>query len=284
MILIEDKFWTLVVDPENGGSVRMLRWNDFDILRSAPDGTADPFSMASFPLAPFSNRIGHNGFDFEGRFYPLDANIDGIALPIHGFAWQREWAVSEQRPNGIMMVMDDFDSPWPQPYRVEQDIALAGNGVRFSLKLANLGDGDMPGGIGFHPYFPRGNSRCRIDPGRMWVQDMNGMPNQLTTEHPFAKGIHPMREVRVDHSFSEWDGWASIIDPDRKVEICLTASDSLRELVIYSPEDDFFCLEPVGHVTNAVHGDSPAKRKGWQILAPGETISGWFDLVVREIT
>ena len=284
MVVIEHHGWTITVDPALGGSTRSLNWKGQNVLRPADSVAVNPLDLASFPLAPFCNRIDFSGFDFEGVFYPLPTNMDGVALPIHGFAWQRAWRVSERRADGIKMELEDRQSLWPQPYRVEQNIALAGDSARFSIALTNIGEGDMPAGIGFHPYFSRGNSRCEVDPGKMWVQDAHGLPMKLSSDHGLAKGSHSMRDIRLDHSFSGWDGTAVITDPDRWLETRLSASENLRELVVYSPAQDFFCLEPVSHVTNAVHGDSAAKRTGWQTIAPGEILSGWFELSVKELS
>ena len=92
-----------------------------------------------------------------------------------------------------------------------------------------------------------------------------------------------MSEVRLDHSFSGWDGTAVLTDSGGTLRTQISTSESLRELLVYCPDDDFFCLEPVSHVTNAVHGDTPAKRKGWRLLESGETLSGWFELTVRKL-
>ncbi len=49
--------WELALDPRRGGMIRALTRNGRDILRPMPEGGAEPFESACFPLAPYVNRI-----------------------------------------------------------------------------------------------------------------------------------------------------------------------------------------------------------------------------------
>jgi len=55
--------------------------------------------------------------------------------------------------------------------------------------------------------------------------------------------------------------------PDRRISI--EATDSLRHLVVYTPPGQrSFCVEPVGHMNDAIdHG-------AMHVLEPGETLRG----------
>src|SRR4051794_38651630 len=70
----------LVLAPELGGSIAALyderSGARFDWLRSATDDALarhDPFSMASFPLLPWCNRIRHGRAHFGGRDIAISA-------------------------------------------------------------------------------------------------------------------------------------------------------------------------------------------------------------------
>ncbi len=274
--------WLLSLDPQLGGAIRRLQWNGRDILRCAPDAAVDPLEMACFPLAPFSNRIGDGGFFFLGKRYDLPANMQGVPDPIHGFSWQRAWELGEHGDAVIRLRMEDRESPWPQPYVVDQAIMFDSDSVHIQIRLTNVGDGPMPAGIGLHPYFPKGRTICEIMPGAMWEKNRDDMPARLNPSHRFQGPAIAMKDIRLDHSFSGWDGVAVLDVPNQGLKIHLAASETLRELVIYSPEDEYFCIEPVSHLTNAIHATSKVRASGWRILEAGESLEGTLSLSVEE--
>ena len=63
----------------------------------------------------------------------------------------------------------------------------------------------------------------------------------------------------------------------------LQLSSSLEHLVVYTPQDkDFFCVEPVSHVSNAIHMADPLAH-GLRSLAPGESTEAWMQLDVKVV-
>ena len=71
-----------------------------------------------------------------------------------------------------------------------------------------------------------------------------------------------------DNCFEGWTGPARI--RDEKFSLQLTSS--LLYLVVYTPQNkDYFCVEPVSHVSNAIHMADPAAH-GLRTLQPGERI------------
>ena len=72
--------------------------------------------------------------------------------------------------------------------------------------------------------------------------------------------------MRFDHCFDGWQGAALIRDE----MFALQLSSNLRRLVVYTPADKaYFCVEPVSHVSDAIHSDDPAAL-GLRTLQPGE--------------
>ena len=58
----------------------------------------------------------------------------------------------------------------------------------------------------------------------------------------------------------------------------LRLTSSLNHAVVYTPrERDFFCVEPVSHVNNALGSDEPMAR-GMLALGSGETARAWMQL------
>jgi aldose 1-epimerase len=86
----------LVVDAARGGSIMAFRQRGFDLMRPWDGVTEDPRAYASFPLVPFSGRIDHARFRFNGRSYTLAANFPPEPHAIHGDGWTSPWLLPHQ--------------------------------------------------------------------------------------------------------------------------------------------------------------------------------------------
>ena len=79
-----------------------------------------------------------------------------------------------------------------------------------------------------------------------------------------------------DNCFEGWHGDARIRDE----KLSLKLSSSLNQLVVYTPQaQPYFCVEPVSHVSNAIHMADPAAH-GLRTLAPGAGFEAWMKLEV----
>ena len=77
---------------KDGTSVPLLRsWN--------ASAGAVPFSLACNPLLPWSNRISGGGFSYQGRFHPLEPNLQGQKYPLHGNGFQVPWTIESSVPS-----------------------------------------------------------------------------------------------------------------------------------------------------------------------------------------
>ena len=273
---------TVGVLPDIGGGIAYWRWRTngetIDLLR--PTNGQDPtaLDLACFPLLPYSNRIQHGEFHFQGRTIRLPLNFGDHPHSIHGHGWQRPWAIQRQRPAQLVLTFEHTADAWPFDYAARQTIDLHANGLTLSLDLENRSNLPMPAGVGFHPYFPRA-SEARIVAGvdGVWLTDAT----QLPTTH-VAPPVHwrlseglTVTGLDCDNVFTGWSGSARL--EWHNVTMTIRASDALRHLVVYAPAgEDFFCVEPVSHQTDAVNAD-PSRETGLRILAPGESLHAKVD-------
>jgi len=286
VIKLESDCFEMEVDPGCGGSVRSLRWEGLDLLRPAAEGASDPLQMACFPLAPFSNRLVEPAA--WGPSFQMPRYMPAVPHAIHGYGWQHPWMIADQQTDQCSLAFDGSAMIWPQPFSLQQTFRLEGAKVRIELELRNLGDGPMPAGIGLHPYFPKGDCLASIslagpDAG-MWAKDPNDLPQALEVDHAFLSADTPVAKLDLDHSFSGWNGALDLAWPSRDLCIKLEASETLHELVIYVPDDDFFCIEPVSHLTNAANAISDTLARGWRSLDPGETLAGSITLTPGKLS
>ena len=133
------------------------------------------------------------------------------------------------------------------------------------MSITNTGDLAQPVGLGWHPYFPkRARSRMHVELSERWESD--------ATQLPISKHAQPgidgdVAHLNFDNCFQGWRGPARIRDE----KFSLQLSSSLNYLVVYTPQDkDYFCVEPVSHVSNAIHMADPAAH-GLRTLQAGES-------------
>jgi aldose 1-epimerase len=253
--------------PTCGGSIAAWQWRGIDIFRPG-DGSGGVLSLASFPLVPFSNRIAGGRFAADGRRVALPANHRhcDIAQVIHGFGWQAAWEVVEQGADWAVLRHDYGGGDWPWPYRAEQHFVLGGDGLVQTLILTNLGDTPMPAGLGIHPYFPRRGARLQLAVTGRWDIDDQCIPTRWS---PLCEPPDWLGGAEIDHGFTgrgdairiDWPTHALTITPD----------EALAHTIVYVPDgEDFFCVEPVSHMTDAVNRAESAEVTGMHWLAPGD--------------
>lgn len=207
---------------------------------------------------------------------------------IHGHGWQRTWAVSGVEPDAVTLTLDYPGLPagdgWPWPYHARQRTVLSDRGITVTLSVQNRGDSPMPAGLGLHPYFPRpAGTQVRAAVTHRWERgdDMVPIGPRAMRPDPIVPTVDG---DPLDHCFSGWSGVAEIVDPGGVTRIT-AQPEVFGHLVVFAPDrEDYVCVEPVSHATNAVNLDPVAGLDlGLKSLQPGETLSGWVR-IERELT
>jgi aldose 1-epimerase len=142
------------------------------------------------------------------------------------------------------------------------------------LALTNLAAHPQPVGLGWHPYFPkRHHSRLHIELSSRWDSDASGLPTRQVPQ-PGIDG--DVAHLAFDNCFEGWKGQARIRDE----KLSLRLSSSLPYLVVFTPDTKpYYCVEPVSHVSNAIHMSEPAAH-GLRALAPQATFDAWMKIEV----
>lgn len=237
------------------------------MLRPAVSG-AGVLGLSSFPLVPFSNRIAHGRFRAGDDAVSLPPNLPGVDQPhaIHGFGWQAAWDLAAVSDGAARLVHHYPGGAWPWAYVAEQEFALAPGGLVHRLALTNAGDTPMPAGLGIHPYFPRANAALDLAVTGRWDMDATCVPTRWA-----ALGHPPdwFGGAAIDDVFTGRAGAITLRWPTHIV--AMTPADDLAFTVVYIPRGaDYFCVEPVSHMTNAINRAEPPAVTGLRWLAPGE--------------
>ncbi len=274
MISIAHAEFSAGILPHVGGGLAYFRHRGMDLLRAAGDealNNADVFGIACFPMVPFVGRIrgGRVGGVTLAPNHPISP------YPLHGYGWKTNWEIAGHQADNCRLSYCHQSDDWPWTYAATQLYRLSECGLTIQLSARNLSDRPMPIGLGLHPYFPR-REGVRIEteirqvlwPSEDLVADeMRPVPAKWGFDP-----AHKVGSVDLDHGFAGWRGAAEIVWDGHPARLRVTASADGRFLQIYAPPGaDFFCLEPMSSMPDAVNWKGGAEESGLCLLAPGAT-------------
>jgi aldose 1-epimerase len=266
----------LALRPDLGGAIAGLWLGDVAVLRSTEAADLASSRLAGcFPLAPYSNRLGYRRFRWLGQDHLTVPNFDDSPHSVHGVAWQRPWQVSSSSASEAeLRCVHGADAHWPFAFELRQRFVLSAGALELHMACTNLSAQPQPVGLGWHPYFPkRPRSRLHIELTDRWDNDASGLPTRRVPQ-PGIDG--DVAHLAFDNCFEGWRGAARI--RDEKLSLRLTSS--LPYLVVFTPDaKPYYCVEPVSHVSNAIHMSDPAEH-GLRALAPQATFDAWMKLEI----
>jgi aldose 1-epimerase len=264
----------LALRADCGGAIAGLWLDGLPVLRSRePQELASVRESGCFALVPYSNRIGQRQFSWLGRNYTLASNCSDEPHNLHGTGWLDAWQVRESSSERAMLeYTHPSDEHWPFAFHVEQLFELKPDSLRITLAATNIDARETPMGLGWHPYFVRrARSRVHLELQHRWEADESKLPVRRVAQTTLDADI---AVLDLDNCFDGWSGPARIRDE----RLSLRMTSSLNHAVVYTPRDrDYFCVEPVSHVNNALRSDEP-KSRGILALASGDTARAWMQL------
>lgn len=247
--------------PHTGGSIGGWRVRGQDMLRRA-FADNDPLATASFPLVPFSNRIAGGCFDWAEERISLRPHPIAHPHAHHGVGWQRAWDVTQSRTDAVRIALHHMaDADWPWPFYAEQFVSIGANWLTIDLTVRNDADHAAPLAFGHHLYFDsldvqlQFSAQCIYPAG----SDMLPMaPVALDRSNDFSPGLL-VAECALDNCFGKWDGRSKIAWDNKSLAVDIESD--LPHAVLFTPSgEDYFCFEPVPHISNALNradGDMP---------------------------
>ena len=270
------------VEPDLGACVAGLWMGDVPVLRSAAVARIKTArDGGSYPLVPYSNRIGHATLTWNGTSHPLVKNFGNEPHAIHGVGWQRPWEVLDASDNFAMLSYEHKpDASWPFAFDTSQAFRLTPHELELTLSITNQSQLATPVGLGWHPYFvKRAKSRVSFIATGRWEMDTDKLP----THRAVCGGLDAECDsLDVDHCFDGWNGELHLRDGAFHTRV----SSKFTRLVVYTnARQNSIAIEPVSHVNNALNlmarGVASAEALGVQVLQPGESMSAEMTIHVE---
>ncbi len=276
---------SIVVAPEYGAAlVGWMRGPASMFRRALPQAAigGNPHAMGCFPLLPYGNRLGRGRFQWCGTDYTLEPNFGDSPHTIHGMGWHRAWAVEVATTNSITLTLDHAPDPaWPFAFGASLRYTLSDIALTIAIRLTNCHAGPAPAGIGIHPFFPKSHDpSLRFNARGAWQNGADSLPvthapSPAAWQHSTAR---PVRDSRLDNCFTGWDGTADI--QAGVVSLRIEASPVFRQLQVFTPSwADFFCVEPVSHVPDAINRPDLPPEQAMHVLQPNATLAGTVRLI-----
>ncbi|MEO1018536.1 MAG: aldose 1-epimerase, partial [Pseudomonadota bacterium] len=154
-VALECGLLRLEVAPTEGGCILGFQRSGFDLMRMTRPPIGAAGDTACFPLVPFSGRIDHARFFWQGRDYQIPVSSHQSPHAIHGHGSTSAWTV-DRLGRTSLHISYRYNAPdWPFPYRAWQFFELGEDALIATIGLQNEGDQVMPAGLGLHPYFDR---------------------------------------------------------------------------------------------------------------------------------
>lgn len=270
--------------PELGGSIAGLWLGTEPVLSSLPGAQMQTVRQSgSYPLVPFSNRIGQAQLQWAGTSHPLVRNFDPEPHAIHGVGWQRPWAVLESSDQFALLALEHkADASWPFDFDCSQAFKLEAGALEMSLSITNQSPVAAPVGLGWHPFFPkRPGTEVQFTATGRWEMGTDKLPTHRVAHSGLNQSVE---SLTVDHCFDGWGGVLTLRDAVMRVRV----SSALSRLVVYThPERDNIAVEPVSHVNNALNlmaqTGARAEDLGVVILQAGQTYSCEMRIEVERV-
>ena len=303
-IVLSKDGWRLTLSPSAGGRVTsLISLHDGQAMdwivpiseqcrQEGFPATAWP-KAGIYPLLPFSNRIRAGKFSWDGLQLTLPLH-PGEHHAMHGFGHTAEWKLLDCDDSSAEMLYSHAagEHGWPWAFEARQKIALDAGALSMKLEFRNLSDDalpPMPLGAGFHPYFPRRFAQhVAFDAQQLWHADAEHVATgvgEITAQHDYRSARAIAADDELTYYYGGWQRQASVAD-NQGNRILISASPSVSHLVLHAPAmRDYFCIEPVTHVADAVNlAQAGHSNTGLQRLAGGHTFSCDIRLDFLDVT
>ena len=283
-IILGSSHLEVEISPAQGARLTRITYKSekgpIDITPNEPTG---------FHMVPYSNRIRNGRFRVNGVEYQLG---NGEKHSNHGVTRNQPWFVADQDFRQVrceITSIPQFDSKtgiyanFPFAFRASVTYKVNDAQLEQELTVENTGSSPMPVGGGFHPYF-----RTSLGPTET-IEIRAQVKGEYPTESDVPLPVGPLRPVSserdfrrlkslpvgLDHCFGGWDGRLLMYWPVSKIAAWMEGSNTLKHLVLYSPEGKGFCaIEPVANMTNGINClNDPRYDTGICKLEPGQGFS-----------
>ncbi len=280
--------YRIQVNPREGGQIENFIFcgggKDLAILKPKPSQNHKQDGIplyGSFAMIPFCNRlVPSNIMTSEGEF-SLPKNWANEDCSIHGIGLSEEWEVVVKTQDSCRLSTSLYTLEGRCVGIGIQELKVSETGGLTSrLGYFNNQFDWIMAGLGFHPWFYLNNGDADFE----FVADGKFKTDERllpTSYHKLAwkeVRINTQQNNEIDTCFAGWEGRSILFLKHCGVELEL--SSNATNLHVYINKNlDAICIEPVTHITNAMHDPRWNSYAGMKQVNQGEFI--WLDMAIR---
>lgn len=242
----------------------------------------------SLVLYPFPNRLKDGKYTFEGKDYQFPINNVSTGNAIHGLGRGKIYEVTSvitaksYASITCTYYYEGQDESYPFPFRFDIEFFMGdGNNMEISMRFQNAGEGNLPVGLGWHPYFALAEKvdevSIQVSDIQMIEIDERMLPTGIKRSYHEFDILKKIDNTSLDNGF--------FINPNvNSFGITLqsekgtlrywqeTGEDKYNFVQIFTPPHrTSIALEPMTCNIDAFNNGD-----GLKILAPDETLNGSF--------
>ena len=273
----------------NGKNLFWFPYASLSEFKSKPSLAGNPL------LAPWANRLDHEGFYANGKHYGLDAShgnlrLDGNKKPIHGLlAYAPEWKVVSLRGDDKSAEVTsrlefwrypNYMAQFPFAHTIDMIYRLRDGVLEVETVIENHATEAMPVSVGYHPYFKihdaaRDEWKVQVPVREHYTLSGELVPTGETTSVPAPVNMS-LAGTKLDDVYGGLirgeNGRSEFSVQGKKERVAVLFGPKYPVAVVYAPSGrDFICFEPMTGPTNAFNLHHQGKYKELQSIAPGAT-------------
>jgi aldose 1-epimerase len=283
--------------PAAGCNVYSIEYAGRELLKRPKSLKDLPGFMYGNPvLYPMPNRVRDAELKFGDKTYKFEANNGKNFL--HGLVHSAPWEVTQVEGSAGKTTLHcrlpfqpgtKWYEAFPHKHVLKLDIIVTDGAVRFAYTVDNTeGDGPVPFGFAYHPWFlyqgPRAKTFLTI-PATHWMEAEELLPTGKLV--PLAGTKFDLRQPRSLEGFVIDDVYyglapeqPTVIDfREAKLKLELAATPDFTHLVVYTPQEPWFCVENQTCATDAhnLFARGLKKESHLLIVEPGKAHTGYAE-------
>jgi aldose 1-epimerase len=285
------------IAPALGNNAYEFQVNGKNVMwfpqRSLADFKAKPTFSGNPLLAPWANRLDHDGFYANGKHYVLNPHLnnyrrDGAKQPIHGLVtYASEWKVAnvsaDDKGAEVTSRLEfwrypDYMAQFPFAHTLDVTYRLRDGVLEVETTIENHSTETMPVSIGYHPYFklhdsPRNSWKVTLPAKESYVLSGSLVATGEKKAMPY-QSPQSLQGISLDDVLGGLvageSGRTEFAVEGAKERIAVLYGPKYPVAVVYSPADrDFICFEPMSGPTNAFNLKQAGKYADLQTIPPG---------------
>ncbi|HYP05596.1 MAG TPA: aldose 1-epimerase [Bryobacteraceae bacterium] len=271
----------------NGKNILWFPQKSLADFKTKPAFSGNPF------LAPWANRLDHDGFYANGKHYSLDAGLnnvrrDGAKQPIHGLVTNSsQWKVTAVSADASSAQVTsrlefwrnpDYMAQFPFAHSIDMTYRLHDGILEVETTIENHSTEGMPVSVGYHPYFrlydsPRNAWKVSLPAKQSYVLSASLVATGETKPMPYSNP-QPLQGIALDDVLGGLtpgeSGRTEFAVEGVRERIAVLYGPKYPVAVVYSPADrDFICFEPMTGPTNAFNLKQAGKYDDLQTIPAG---------------